>query len=235
MNQSRDFPWSPIAEAIQDVVRGFAIVCAMSICGWAVGDLLAMAWLRTGVSHHSDLAHFPEMYVFTPEVFLAVLVSFVRLYQCLCFPTPGEIFKAGAVPFVVWTFAMFSTIVRLGAGPPPSPHELIGEWVREDARFHGEVLAEGEAMYLSDDGSVSVFGAEPLVARRGQATFDKDLYQFTFVFPGSASVPEVVKMKVVFDRAERRLKIKPGDGNAGSYTERQRKIPRWVRDATKWR
>ncbi len=120
LNNGRDFPWSPIAEALQTVFGCFALVCAMSICGWAVGDWLAMAWLRTGISHRSFLAHWPGLYVFTPEVFLAILLSFGTLHQSLCFPTQRELIKAGAVPFVVWSMAICSAVIRLGAGPPPS-------------------------------------------------------------------------------------------------------------------
>jgi hypothetical protein len=229
----RDFPWSPIAEAFQSVVGTFAIVIATSLCGWAVGDMLAIAWLGPGISHRSDLAELPELAFFTPEVFFAVLVSFLRLHQCLCFPSPSEVLKAAAVPFLVWCVATFSVVVRLGAGPPPAPYELIGEWVSEDARFHGELLAQGRAMYLADDGSVTMFCPTPLVARAGQATFDSESSQLAFAFRGAASPPEKMKMSVFFDRAARRVLIAPIDGDEGPYMKRQRKIPNWAKDAVR--
>lgn len=132
--QGRDFPWAPIAEALEEVFGCFAIVCGMSVCGWWVGDWIALAWLKTGIGHDSFLALWPGLHFFTPEFFLAILVSVVTLHQSLCFTTTRELFKAGTVAFVVWSVASCLTVIRLGDGPPPDLRILRGEWVREDLK-----------------------------------------------------------------------------------------------------
>lgn len=231
LGRGRDFPWAPITEAVQAVCGGFAIVCAMSICGWAVGDRLATAWLGTGISSQSLLADWPELCFFTPEVFIASLVSVLRVHQAIWFPSPRELLKAFAVPFLVWTVAFFSAVVRLSAGPPPDPYELYGEWVREDSTFHGERLAEGRAVYLSKKGFVAVVDAPPFTGRTGEASFDEESRELTFVLQDSVGPPEMMKMKVFFDRDCGRLRMESSEGVNGAYFRSYRKVPEWVKAA----
>lgn len=229
--RGRDFPWAPITEAVQTVCGCFALVCAMSICGWGVGDRLAMAWLGTGISSQSLLAAWPELCFLTPEVFIASLVSVLRVHQAIWFPSKRELLKAIAVPFLVWTVAICSTVVRLGAGPPPDPYELYGEWVREGSEFHGERLAEGRAVYLGKESFVAVVDAPPFAGRTGEATFDEQSRELTFILRDGIGPPEVMKMKVLFDRDYGTLRMESSGGVKGVYFRSFRKVPAWVKSA----
>jgi hypothetical protein len=121
----------------------------------------------------------------------------------------------------------------LAVAQPPIPPEFVGEWVSDDSAFNGEVLAEGGAIYLDADGFIAVFGAPPPVGLAGKASFDPEARQFNVVLNDSGDPPELLTIVMVFDPETKKLNTESSEGMKGSFKHRGKKIPKWVREATR--
>jgi hypothetical protein len=232
MTKVYDFPWSPVAEALRSVGGCLAIVIAMSLLGGVVGHWTAHICLPSGIWPRGFLAQVPLLWIFTPEVLFAVFVSFAVWHRSVFFPSARAYLALVALPFVVWSLGACSSVARLGAWPIVPP-EFAGEWVREDAKFDRELLAEGAAIFLGKDGFVAVSSAPPPVGRSGRAVFDPQLDQFTFTLGGNGHSPEVMTAKIVVDREKLRTFMESSNGVKGRYTRGRDKAPKWAQELAK--
>lgn len=232
VNYGRDFPWSPIVEALQSLFGCLVIVFAMAACGAFTGYWLAHVWMPAGIWYRSALGQWPVLLAFSPEAVLAALVTFATWHKSVFFPATRTLVAVAAVPFLVWSVAVFSTVVRLGAAPPVPP-QFVGVWVSDDAQFNGELLVEGRAIYLDADGFVAVIGSPPPVVLSGKAAFDSGGSLFRFALNNSGSRRETMTMNVVTEPTKRMIALESSEDAKGWYTQRGRTIPKWVKESTR--
>jgi hypothetical protein len=123
-------------------------------------------------------------------------------------------------------------VVRHGAASP-CPPRCEGAWVSEEAQFNGELLVEGEAIYVGRDGFVAEFIAPPLSSRSGRARFDERTNELVCDLSRSGQSPEVVTMTVAVDRKRRKVVMESSERLKGPYIHRLSHIPKWVLEAAR--
>ena len=112
----------------------------------------------------------------------------------------------------------------------PIPPELVGEWVSPDAKFSGQLLAKGSAIYLDTNGFVAMIGAPPPIGMAGTAVYDPKRFILTLNLHDNGKPPERAKIVVIYDPKAKTLSVKPGDDIlAGTFKRRKNTIPKWVR------
>jgi len=114
--------------------------------------------------------------------------------------------------------------------------ELVGEWVSPGAKFTGEFLEDGGALYFDADGLAAVVGAPPPIGMVGTATYDSKTFTLWLDLHDGGTPPMIRKMKIVYDPKAKTLttETNPADGvEAGTFTHRKKEIPKWIRDQAK--
>lgn len=84
--------------------------------------------------------------------------------------------------FVTRTSLSVALVICAGAAfaAEPIPQELVGVWATDGAVLKGQLLSEGQAMYLGADGVGAIVGGPPPIGFKIIATFNeqKNTLQF---------------------------------------------------------
>ena len=112
------------------------------------------------------------------------------------------------------------------------PLEFVGEWASPDAKFDGEQLVKGGAVYLGDDGFAAVIGTPPPIGMVGTASYDSEKSILILNLHDNGTTH--IKITFIYNQKAKTLTSKADAGiTKETFKHRRDKVPGWVLKFTK--